>query len=52
VVTFAPVTLDAGTIYTVVALGTLDDTDDIDFGVPVFVDSGNGDAFVDFTAVS
>lgn len=51
VATFQPVTLDAGRIYTVVALGTLDDGDDGDpnfvFGVRVYVDSGDGDSFVD-----
>ena len=49
VVTFEPVTLEAGTIYTVVALGTLDDGDDYDFGVRVYVDSGDGNTFVDLT---
>lgn len=47
VVTFEPATLDAGTIYTVVALGTLDEEDAYDFGVRVFVDSGVGNTFVD-----
>ena len=49
VVTFESVTLDAGGQYTIVALGTLDADDDYDFGVRVFIDSGNGDSFVDLT---
>jgi len=49
VVTFESVTLDAGVQYTIVALGTLDAEDDYDFGVRVFVDSGDGDSFVDLT---
>jgi len=47
VVTFESVPLDAGGQYTIVALGTLDADDDYDFGVRVFIDSGNGDRFVD-----
>ena len=49
VVTFQEATLDAGGIYTIVALGTLDGDDDYEFGVRVFVDSGEGDSFVDLT---
>jgi hypothetical protein len=49
VVTFESVTLDAGGQYTIVALGTLDADDDYDFGVRVFIDSGDGDSFVDLT---
>ena len=49
VVTFEPVTLEVNTIYTVVARGTLEDTDDFDFGVRVFIDNGAGDTFVDLT---
>ena len=49
VVTFEPATLEAGTIYTVVALGTLDDGDAYAFGVRVYVDSGDGNTFVDLT---
>jgi hypothetical protein len=36
-------------VYTVVAHGTLDDTDDYPFGVRVFVDNEDGDAYVDLT---
>jgi hypothetical protein len=50
VIKFNPVTLQADTVYTVVALGTFDDGDDYPFFVRVFVDSGDGDLFVDFTA--
>lgn len=49
VVTFEPITLAADQIYTVVALGTLDDTDAFDFGVRAFIDTGNGNTFADLT---
>lgn len=49
VVTFNPVTVTAGTVYTVVAHGTLDDTDAYPFAVRVFVDNDPGSAFVDLT---
>jgi len=49
VVTFDPATLEAEKIYTVIAIGTIDDTDAFDFGVRVFDDTGSGDAFVDLT---
>ena len=38
-----------GGIYTIVALGTLDGDDEYEFGARVFVDSGDGDSFVDLT---
>lgn len=47
---YAPVGVSNGSIYTVVAHGTLDDTDAFPFAIRVFVDNGNGDAFVDLTA--
>ena len=50
VIKFNPVTLQAGTVYTVVALGTFDGGDDYPFFVRVFVDNGDGDLFVDLTA--
>ncbi|MBD3402937.1 DUF4397 domain-containing protein, partial [candidate division GN15 bacterium] len=46
-IVFDPVTLSSNTTYTIVAHGTLDNTDDIDFGVRAFVDNGDGDTFVD-----
>ena len=49
VVVFKPVDLTAGTVYTVVAFGTLNNTDNVDFGVRVFIDNNNGDGAVDFT---
>lgn len=52
VVTFAPVTLTNGTVYTVVAQGTLDDQDAVPFRVRVYVDNGAGDQFVDLTATA
>jgi hypothetical protein len=42
VVTFAPQALAAGGVYTVVAIGTLDASDDAPFIVRVFVDTGDG----------
>lgn len=50
VVTFDPVAVTAGTLYTVVAHGTLDSNDAYPFSVRVFVDNGDGNAFVDLTA--
>jgi hypothetical protein len=52
VVTFDPATLEAGKVYTVIAIGTLNDTDAFDFGVRVFDDTGSGDAFVDLTVAA
>jgi hypothetical protein len=49
VVVFDPITVTNGTVYTVVAHGTLDDMDNYPFGVRVFVDNGSGDAYVDLT---
>ncbi|GJQ63346.1 MAG: hypothetical protein SCALA702_23990 [Melioribacteraceae bacterium] len=43
------VTLDAGTIYTVVATGTLNADDTYTFGVRAFVDNNNGDATADLS---
>jgi hypothetical protein len=51
VVSYEPVTLEAGLIYTVVAHGTLDANDAYDFGVRAFIDSGEGDTFVDLVSV-
>jgi hypothetical protein len=49
VVVFDPVTVTNGTVFTVVAHGTLDGDDNYPFGVRVFVDNGTGDAYVDLT---
>ena len=49
VVTFDPAALEVSKIYTVIAIGTLDDTDAFGFGVRVFDDTGSGNAFVDLT---
>ena len=51
VIVFDPVTVQNGMVLTVVAHGTLDGTDDYVFGVRAFVDNGDGDAYVDLTAV-
>lgn len=50
VVKFETVKLEAGSIYTVVARGTLDGSDSFDFSVRVFVDNGDGKTFVDLKA--
>lgn len=47
VVVFAPVTVQNGMNYTVVAKGTLDAMDNYDFSARVFVDNDAGDGFVD-----
>ncbi len=48
--TFGPVSLEAGNVYTAVALGTEDDSDAYDLGVRVFKDSGSGNTFVDLAS--
>jgi hypothetical protein len=50
VIVFDPVTVTNGTVYTVIAHGTLDDGDAYPFGVRVFIDNGNGDQYVDLTS--
>jgi hypothetical protein len=40
--TFTPVTLAKNGIYTIVLFGTIDETDDHDFGIRVYEDSGSG----------
>jgi hypothetical protein len=52
VVILGNVPLENGTLYTVVARGTLDANDNVPFEVRTFVDNGNGDAFVDLTAAT
>jgi len=49
VVKYNPVTLENGQVYSIVAHGTLDNLDDIDFAVRAFVDNGAGSASVDLT---
>jgi hypothetical protein len=49
VVVFDPIAVTNDAVYTVVAHGTLDDTDNYPFAVRVFVDNGSGDGFVDMT---
>jgi hypothetical protein len=44
---FEPVTLAAGQVYTAVAMGTVDATDAIPVSVRVFVDTDQGNTFVD-----
>ena len=52
VVTFDPATLEAGKVFTFIAMGTLDDTDAFDFGVMRIDDTGSGDALVDLTVAA
>lgn len=47
VVTFESVTIADETVYSILAIGTLDGTDDYDLTVRVFIDNDNGDQFVD-----
>jgi len=51
-IVFDPVEVQAGMVYTVVAHGTYDDSDNYPFGVRVFVDNNPGDAYVDLTAAT
>lgn len=50
VVSFEPIDVQAGNVYTILAHGTLAENDDYPFAVRVFVDNGNGDSYVDLTA--
>lgn len=52
VVKFQPINLTAGMVLTVVAHGTLNADDAYDFGVRAFVDTGDGDTYVDLSAVT
>jgi hypothetical protein len=47
VVVFDPISVTAGSVYTVVAHGTLNASDLHPFGVRVFVDNGAGNSYVD-----
>ena len=46
---FNPATLEADKVYTIIAHGTVDDTDMFNVGVRVFDDTGSGDTFIDLT---
>jgi hypothetical protein len=48
-ITFETAMLDAGAINTTFALLPLNDANDYDFGIRVFVDCGDGDSFFDLT---
>lgn len=48
---FEPVDLIEGDVLTVVALGTLDEEDDADVIVRVFIDNGDGDQYIDLEPV-
>ncbi len=50
VVVFDPIAVSAGMVYTVVAHGTLDNSDMYPFAVRVFIDNNAGDAFADMSA--
>ena len=49
VATFAPVNLEERKIYTIVVLGTLDDTDDYAFGVRIYDDTNGSAGWADLT---
>lgn len=51
VVTFESITIEEETVYSIVAIGTLDDTDEYDFTARVFIDTATGDQFVDLVPV-
>lgn len=46
---FEPVTLSANKIYTLIALGTLDDTDSYGFGATIYDETGDGSESTDLT---
>ncbi len=50
VLTFDPIAVENGKVYTVVAHGTLDDMDNFPFAARVFIDNDNGDEYADLTA--
>lgn len=49
VATFDPISLEEDKIYTIVLLGTFDDTDDYAFGVRIYEDSNGGTGWADLT---
>jgi hypothetical protein len=49
VATFDPINLEEGKIYTIVLLGTFDDTDDYAFGVRIYDDTNGGTGWADLT---
>jgi hypothetical protein len=48
-VTLDPVTITNGTVYTIVAHGTLDPDDEYPFGIRAYVDNGTGNQYVDLS---
>ena len=52
VIVFDPIAVQNGIVYTVVAHGTLDNSDAYPFAVRVFVDNNTGDGFVDMSAAA
>lgn len=47
IVAYVPATLEAGQVYTIVALGTLDEGDGYDFTLRMFSDNDDGDTYTD-----
>ncbi|MFC1785930.1 DUF4397 domain-containing protein [Candidatus Neomarinimicrobiota bacterium] len=47
VVVFDPIDVASGSVYTVIAHGTLDNTDEYDFATRVFIDNDMGDMYAD-----
>lgn len=52
VVVFDPIQVENGKVYTVIARGTLDNTDNVPFEVRVFIDNDAGTGFADLTAAT
>lgn len=52
VVVFEPVPVENGKVYTVIARGTLDNSDNVPFEVRVFIDNDAGAGFADLTAAT
>lgn len=49
-VAYEPIPLENGQVYTIVALGTLDDSDGYPFTLRVFTDNGDGTSYTDLIA--
>ena len=52
VIVFDPIAIQNGQVYTVIAHGSLDNTDNVPFAVRVFIDNNAGSTFADLTAAT
>lgn len=52
VIVFDPIAVQNGQVYTVIAHGSLDNTDTVPFAVRVFIDNNAGSAFADLTTAT